>query len=118
MIGMWTKNHYERLTMKVKDIIPIINLKETVVFVSQTAIEKVPSLKQLIDEQSHITYGEGDYKDYVVMVLEPILGNDHFQLFEVFKFKNELDVVMNMEIEKMGSYMIDYDWDMFRIVVK
>lgn len=103
--------------MKLKDIIPIIDLKETVVFVSKAAIEKVPSLKQLIDEQSHITYGEGDYKDYVVMVLEPILGNDHFQFFEVFKFK-KLEMVMNMEIEKMGSYMIDYDWDMFRIVVK
>ena len=38
--------------MKLKDIIPIIDLKETVVFVSKAAIEKVPSLKQLIDEQS------------------------------------------------------------------
>lgn len=104
--------------MKLKEVVPVIDVKETVVFVPKTTIEKVPALKQLIDEQSHISYGEGLYKDHVTMVLAHIIGNDHFQILEVFKFKDELDIVMDMEIEKIGSYMIDYDWDMLRIIVK
>lgn len=104
--------------MKVKDIVPVIDVKETVVFVPKNTIENVPALKQLIDEQSHISYGEGLYKDYVTMVLAHIVGNDHFCVFELFKFKDELDIVMDMDVEKIESYMIDYDWDMLRIIVK
>ena len=104
--------------MKLKDVISVIDVERTIVFVPEKEIEKVPEFKQHIDEGNFISHGPGDYKNHLMMILDTYANDSSFDPFELFEFKNDLDTVMNMEVEKMDSYMADYDLDMLRIVVK
>lgn len=108
--------------MKLKDVISVIDVERTIVFVPEKEIEKVPEFKQHVDEAVaegiFISHGPGDYKNHLMMILDTYANNSSFEPFELFKFKDDLNTVMNMEVEKMDSYMADYDLDMLRIVVK
>lgn len=108
--------------MKLKDVISVIDVERTIVFVPEKEIEKVPEFKQhvdeAVDESIFISHGPGDYSNHLMMILDTYANNSSFEPFELFKFKDDLDTVMNMEVEKMDSYMADYDLDMLRIVVK
>ena len=108
--------------MKLKDVISVIDVERTIVFVPEKEIEKVPEFKQhvdeAVDEGNFISHGPGDYKNHLMMILDTYANDSTFDPFELFEFKNDLDTVMNMEVEKMDSYMPDYDLDMLRIVVK
>lgn len=108
--------------MKLKDVISVIDVERTIVFVPEKEIEKVPEFKQHVDEAvddgNFISHGPGDYKNHLMMILDTYANDSTFDPFELFEFKNDLDTVMNMEVEKMDSYMPDYDLDMLRIVVK
>ena len=108
--------------MKVKDIISVIDVERTIVFIPEKEMEKVSDFKQhveqYVDEGNFISHGPGDYQNHLMMILDTDANDSSFNPFELFKFKDELDAVMNMEVEKMNSYMPDYDLDMLRIIVK
>lgn len=109
--------------MKLKEVIPFVDLKYTFVYVPNTLIEQMPKLNKLVNQS-------GDYysraynchtkkRDLVMMSLsgktQIPLGNEPFELFKWVSSKKDL---FECEIKSIESTIIDWDYNLLKIVLK
>lgn len=114
------KGKYE---MKLKEVIPFVDLTNTFVYVPNKLIEQMPALDKLVNQS-------GDYysraynchtkkRDLVMMSLsgkaEEFLGEYPFELFKWVSRKKDL---FELEIDSINSVIIDYDTAVLKIVLK
>ena len=113
------KGKYE---MKLKEVIPFVDLTNTFVYVPNKLIEQMPALDKLVNNS-------GDYysraynchtkkRDLVMMSLsgkaEEFLGEYPFELFKWVSRKKDL---FELEIDSINSVIIDYDTAVLKIVL-
>lgn len=114
------KGKYE---MKLKEVIPFVDLTNTFVYVPDKLIKQMPALDKLVNHS-------GDYysraynphtkkRDLVMMSLsgkaESFLGEYPFELFKWVSRKKDL---FELEIDSINSVIIDYDTAVLKIVLK
>lgn len=114
------KGKYE---MKLKEVIPFVDLKQTFVYVPNTLIEQMPKLNKLVNNSGEYyskAYNPHTKKRDLVMIslsgkAESFLGEYPFELFKYVSSKKEL---FECEIESIESTIIDWDRDILKIVLK
>lgn len=114
------KGKYE---MKLKEVIPFVNLKNTFLYVPNTLIEQMPALDKLVNNSGEYyskAYNPHTKKrDLVMMSLsgkaESFLGEYPFELFKWVSCKKDL---FELEIQSINSTIINYDTAVLKIVLK
>lgn len=114
------KGKYE---MKLKEVIPFVDLKQTFVYVPNKLIEQMPKLNKLVNNSGEYyskAYNPHTKKrDLVMMSLsgkaESFLGEYPFELFKWVSSKKDL---FELEIQSIESTIINYDIDILMIVLK
>ena len=109
--------------MKLKEVIPFVDLKQTFVYVPNKLIEQVPKLNKLVNNSGEYyskAYNPHTKKrDLVMMSLsgkaESFLGEYPFELFKWVSLKKDL---FELEIQSINSTIINYDQDIVRLVLK
>lgn len=109
--------------MKLKEVIPFVDLKQTFVYVPNKLIEQMPKLNKLVNNSGEYyskAYNPHTKKrDLVMMSLsgkaESFLGEYPFELFKRVSRKKDL---FELEIQTIDSVIIDYDTAVLKIVLK
>lgn len=109
--------------MKLKEVIPFVDLKQTFVYVPNKLIEQMPKLNKLVNNSGEYyskAYNPHTKKrDLVMMSLsgkaESFLGEYPFELFKWVSRKKDL---FELEIQTIDSVIIDYDTAVLKIVLK
>lgn len=109
--------------MKLKEVIPFVDLKQTFVYVPNKLIEQVPKLNKLVNNSGEYyskAYNPHTKKrDLVMMSLsgkaESFLGEYPFELFKWVSLKKDL---FELEIQSINSTIINYDQDIVMLVLK
>lgn len=109
--------------MKLKEVIPFVDLTNTFLYVPDKLIKQMPALDKLVNHS-------GDYysraynchtkkRDLVMMSLsgkaKSFLGENPFELFKWVSRKKDL---FECEIDSINSVIIDYDTAVLKIVLK
>ena len=109
--------------MKLKEVIPFVDLKQTFVYVPNKLIEQMPALDKLVNNS-------GDYysraynvhtkkRDFVMMSLSgKAYSSIYHSPFELFKYVSSKKDLFELEIQTIDSTIVDYDQDIVRIVLK
>lgn len=109
--------------MKLKEVIPFVDLKQTFVYVPNKLIEQMPALDKLVNNS-------GDYysraynvytkkRDLVMMSLSgKAYSSIYHSPFELFKYVSSKKDLFELEIQTIDSTIVDYDQDIVRIVLK
>lgn len=113
----------EKYEMKLKEVIPFVDLTNTFVYVPDKLIKQMPALDKLVNAPG--TYYERTYNqhtrkwDYVVMSLSgkarTPFDSEPFKLFKWVSSKKDL---FDCEIKLVESTIIDWDQDILKIVLK
>ena len=109
--------------MKLKEVIPFADLKQTFIYVPNKLIEQMPKLNKLVNNSGEYyskAYNPHTKKrDLVMMSLsgkaESFLGEYPFELFKWVSRKKDL---FELEIQTIDSVIIDYDTAVLKIVLK
>lgn len=109
--------------MKLKEVIPFVDLKNTFVYVPNTLIEQMPKLNKLVNHSGEYyskAYNPHTKKrDLVMMSLsgkaESFLGEYPFELFKWVSRKKDL---LELEIQSIESTIINWDQNILKIVLK
>lgn len=109
--------------MKLKEVIPFIDLKQTFVYVPNTLIKQMPKLNELVNHSGEYyskAYNPHTKKrDLVMMSLsgkaEKFIGEYPFELFKYVSSKKDL---FELDIDSINSVIIDYDTAVLKIVLK
>lgn len=114
------KGKYE---MKLKEVIPFVDLTNTFVYVPDKLIKQMPAFDKLVNAPG--TYYERTYNqhtrkwDYVVMSLS---GKARIPFdsepFELFKWVSSKKDLFECEIKSIESTIIDWDYNLLKIVLK
>lgn len=109
--------------MKLKEVIPFVDLKYTFVYVPNKLIEQMPALDKLINKSGE--YYSKAYNRYTKkrdLVMMSLSGKAYSSLydnpFELFKYVSRKKDLFELEIQTIDSTIIDYDQDIVRIVLK
>lgn len=109
--------------MKLKEVIPFVDLEQTFVYVPNKLIEQMPALDKLVNNS-------GDYysraynvhtkkRDLVMMSLSgKAYSSIYHSPFELFKYVSSKKDLFELEIQTIDSTIVDYDQDIVRIVLK
>ena len=109
--------------MKLKEVIPFVDLKYTFVYVPNTLIEQMPKLNKLVN-RSGVYYSKAynRYTKKVDLVMMSLSGKAYSSLydspFELFKYVSSKKDLFELEIQTIDSTIVDYDQDIVRIVLK
>ena len=109
--------------MKLKEVIPFVDLKYTFVYVPNTLIEQMPKLNELVN-RSGVYYSKAynRYTKKVDLVMMSLSGKAYNSLydypFELFKYVSRKKDLFELEIQSIDSTIVDYDQDIVRIVLK
>lgn len=114
------KGKYE---MKLKEVIPFVDLKQTFVYVPNTLIEQMPKLNKLVNNSGEYyskAYNPHTKKrDLVMMSLsEKVRGLDYDTPFEIFKYVSSKKDLFELEIQSIESTIINWDYNLLKIVLK
>lgn len=109
--------------MKLKEVIPFVDLTNTFVYVPNTLIEQMPKLNKLVNNSGEYyskAYNPHTKKrDLVMMSLSGKaripLGNEPLELFKWVSSKKDL---FECEIKSIESTIIDWEYNILKIVVK
>lgn len=109
--------------MKLKEVIPFVNLKYTFVYVPNTLIEQMPKLNKLVNRSGAYyskAYNRHTKKQDLVMM--SLSGKAYDSLyhnpFGLFKYVSSKKDLFELEIQTIDSTIVDYDQDIVRIVLK
>lgn len=109
--------------MKLKEVIPFVNLKYTFVYVPDKLIEQIPALNRLINRPgAYYSKAYNRYTKKVDLVMMSLSGKAYSSLydnpFELFKYVSRKKDLFELEIQTIDSTIVDYDQDIVRIVLK
>ena len=109
--------------MKLKEVIPFVNLKYTFVYVPDKLIEQMPRLNKLINHSgAYYSKAYNRYTKKVDLVMMNLSGKAYNSLydnpFELFKYVSSKKDLFELEIQTIDSTIVDYDQDIVRIVLK
>lgn len=114
------KGKYE---MKLKEVIPFVDLTNTFVYVPNKLIEQMPALDKLINKSDNYYSREFNYRtkkfDTIVMSLsgKARIPFD-YEPFELFKWVSSKKDLFECEIKSIESTIIDWDQNILKIVLE
>lgn len=109
--------------MKLKEVIPFVDLKQTIVYVPDSLIEQMPSLNKLVNNSGEYYSRAYNYRtkklDFVIMSLSEKTRISHYETpFKIFKYVSSKKDLFEFEIQSIESTIINYDTNMLRIVLR